>query len=232
MPKTKIPLGLFIVFSTLYWGNALAENALMQLSNREGGFEISLQSKYVDSKSASGQNGSGIDVQDSWGWGFGFGYNMTEHWAFNFDISWRSANYDATVVGDDPDNPGATETTNYTGRLDTSSSLFSATYNFMDKRFTPFVSAILGWTFIDSNISSGPPQYYCWWDYFWGYVCSTYVPTHSETDFTYGGAIGLRFDISRNVFLRASYNKSWIDFKNNSAEDFDAFRLDIGFLMN
>jgi opacity protein-like surface antigen len=217
----------------MWYGHSLADNPLMKLSNRQDGFEIILQSKYVDSKSASGENGSGVDVQDSWGWGFGFGYNFTEHWAFNFDISWRSANYDATViVEDNAEPPTESGPKKYAGRLDTSSTQFSATYNFLDKRFTPYVSGILGWTFIDTNIATGPPQEWCWWDYWWGYICSSYIPTKSETDFTYGGALGVRFDITRSVFLRASYNKLWIDFKNASAEDFDGIRLDIGFLMN
>ena len=232
MLRRKITLYLLGMISAMWYSHALADNALMKLSNRQDGFEIVLQSKYVDSKTFSGQNGSGADVQDSWGWGFGFGYNFTEHWAFNFDISWRSANYDATVIAEDENNPGTKETVKYSGRLDTSSTQFSATYNFMDKRFTPFVSGMLGWTFVDTNVPTGPPQNWCWWDPWWGYICSSYVPTVSETDFTYGGALGLRFDITRNMFLRASYNKAWIDFKNASAEDFDAFRLDIGFLMN
>jgi opacity protein-like surface antigen len=232
MAIRKTSLCLLFLVTTLVCGNSHAENALMKLSNRQGGFEVLLQSKYTDSKSFEGQNGSSADVQDSWGWGFGFGYNFTEHLAFNFDISWRSANYDATIIVEDQDNPSNSGPKQFTGTLDTSSSQFSATYNFLDRRFTPYVSGILGWTFIDTNVPSGPPQNWCWWDPWWGYICSSYIPTHSETDFTYGGALGLRFDVTRTMFLRASYNKLWVDFKNASAEDFDGLRLDIGFLMN
>jgi opacity protein-like surface antigen len=215
-----------------WFSSAGAETPLMNLSNRAGGFEVLLQSNYIDSKSFEGQNGSSADVQDSWGWGFGFGYNFSENWAFNFDIGWRSANFDATLIVEDQDDPANSGPKRYAGRLDTSSSLFSATYNFMDRRFTPFVSGTLGWTFIDTNIPTGPPQNWCWWDPWLGYICSSYVPTRSETDFTYGGGLGVRFDVTRTMFLRASYNKLWIDFKNASAEDFDTIRLDIGFLMN
>ena len=233
MKRKIILLSIWLSISTAWCQLAFADNPLMKLSNRQDGFEIILQSNYVDSKSAYGDHGEGVDIQDSWGWGFGFGYNFTEHWAFNFDISWRSANYDATIIVEDQDDPSNSGPKNFAGRLDTSSSLFSATYNFFDKRFTPFVSGTLGWTFIDTNIPTGPPQNWCWWDYWWGgYRCGTYIPTQSETDFTYGGAVGLRFDVTRGVFIRASYNKAWIDFKNASAEDFDTFRLDIGFLMN
>jgi len=223
-----LPIWLFV--SSAWCQLAFADNPLMQLSNRGGGFEVLLQSKYVYSKSIDGQNGSGADLKGGTGWGFGFGYNFDEHWGFNFDISWRSANYDATVLAEDEN--GNTEWVNYSSRLDTSSTQFSGTYNFMDKRFTPYISGSIGWTFIDTNVPTGPPQSWCWWDWMLGYVCSTYVPTKSETDFTYGGALGVRFDVNRSVFLRASYNKIWIDFQKADAEDFDAIRLDIGFLMN
>jgi opacity protein-like surface antigen len=228
--KSFFYLGLMI--SSAWCANAFAESALMKSSNRQGGFEIVLQSNYVDSKSLSDDQGSSADIQDSWGWGFGFGYNMTEHWQFNFDIGWRSANYDATIVVEDQDDPNNSGPKDFTGRLDTSSSLFSATYNLLDKRITPYVSGILGWTFIDTNVPTGPPQNWCWWDPWYGYICSSYIPTRSETDFSYGGALGLRLDVGQSVFLRAAYHKIWIDFKNVGAEDFDAFRLDIGFLMN
>ncbi len=230
MLRKKISLYLWLVISATWCGHAVADNSMMQLSNRGGGFEVVLQSKYGYSKSLEGQNGSGADLNGGWGWGFGFGYNFDEHWGFNFDISWRSSNYDATVLAEDEN--GNTELVNYSSRLDTSSTQFSGTYNFLDKRFTPYVSGIIGWTFIDTNIPTGPPQNWCWWDPWWGYICSQYVPTLSETDFTYGGALGVRFDVTRSVFLRASYNKIWIDFQKAAAEDFDAIRLDIGFLMN
>ena len=232
MLRIKIFIRTLLIISVAWCQFALAENSLMQLSNRGGGFEVVLQSSYSDSKGLQGENGSSADIQDTWGWGFGFGYNFDEHWAFNFDIGWRSANYDATVVVEDKDDPSNSGPKSFTGRLDTSSSLFSGTYNFLDKRFTPYVSGILGWTFLDTNIPTGPPQNWCWWDPWWGYICSSYIPTKSETDFTYGGALGLRFDVTRTFFLRASYNKMWIDFKHGSAEDFDVVRLDLGFLMN
>ena len=224
----------YIVFiaSIIWCGNSFAENALMKLSNRTDDFEITLTSTYVDSQSISGEQGSSVDIQDSWGWGFGFGYNLSEHLAFNFDIGWRSANYDATIYVEDKDDSTNSGLKSFTGRLDTASSLFSATYNFMDKRFTPYVTGLLGWTFVDTNVPTGPPQNWCWYDAFYGYICSSTVPTRSETDLSYGGALGVRFDVGQSVFLRLAYTKLWIDFKNTDTRDFDAMRLDIGFLMN
>lgn len=230
MLRKKATVYTWAMISVMWCGYAVADNPLMQLSHRDGKTQVVLQSQYGYSKSLEGQNGAEADIKGAWGWGFGFGYNVDEHWGLNFDISWRSAYYDATVLGEDQS--GNTQLVNYSSRLDTSSTKFSGTYNFLDRRFTPFVSAIMGWTFINTNVVTGPPQYVCWWDPWWGNYCSQYVPTLSETDFTYGGALGVRFDISRGMFLRASYNKIWIDFQNAGAEDFDTIRLDIGFLAN
>jgi opacity protein-like surface antigen len=217
----------------VFWCSiSFAQSTMTTVSSREGSFEITLSSNYVDSKNLSGDQGSSADIQDSWGWGFGFGYHLSEHWQLGFDINWRSSNYDATIVVEDLDNPGNSGPKNFAGRLDTSSTLFSATYNFSNKNFTPYVSGIMGWTFVDTNVPTGPPQNWCWWDPWFGYICSTYIPTRSETDFSYGGSLGLRYDINRSMFLRAAYSMLWVDFKNTGAEDFGAFRMDIGFLMN
>lgn len=216
-------------FSTLILINcSVSASPLTELSHREGGFEIVLQSHYTESKALNGSGGSSVDINDDWGWGFGFGYNLDEHWGLNFDIGWNSFSYSATAGGDV--DPGFSN--KYNGQLDTSSSLFSATYNIMDKRFTPFVSGTFGWVFMDTNIPTGPPGTSCWWDPWYGYICYSYVPTKTSTEFTYGGTIGLRFDVTRNMFLRLGYNKMWLDMDNIDSTDLDNWRLDIGFLMN
>jgi opacity protein-like surface antigen len=217
--------GLFLILfaiSSGYISTSYAQS-LSATSNREGAFEFYFQPHYIDSKSLDGPGGSTVELNDTWGWGFGFGYNYTEHWALNFDINWSSISYDAQT---------SSATGRYSGTLDTSSTLFSGVYHFSDKRFTPFVTGSLGWVFIDTNIPEGPPGSTCWWDPWWGYICSTYVPTKTETNFTYGAGIGLRFEATRDLFFRAAYTKNWIDFDKADAEDFDVLRFTVGFSYN
>jgi opacity protein-like surface antigen len=215
-------------FTALMLINCIAlASPFTESSRREGGFEIVLQTHYTESSTLSGSGGSSVDINDDWGAGFGFGYNFTEHWEFNFDVGWNSFNYSATAGGDvDPE-----FSNKYNGQLDTSSSLFSATYNFMDKRFTPFVSGALGWVFIDTNIPTGPPGTSCWWDPWYGYICSSYVPTKTSTEFTYGGTVGVRMDLAPSFFLRLGYNMMWLDLDNVDSTSFNSWRLDAGFLM-
>jgi opacity protein-like surface antigen len=216
-----------VMFTTLLLASASALAAPQkQTSKREGVFEITISPRYVYSTTLNGENGSKADISSNWGWGFGLGYNYTENWAFGFDIGWNSLNYTITAGGLSSGSPST-----YSGKADTASTNFSATYNFSANRFTPFVSGSLGWVFLDSNIPSGPPGASCWYDPWWGYICSSYLPTHSSTDFTYGASVGLRYDISDGLFLRAGYNKSWIDFDKADKTDFDSVKIDIGFKM-
>lgn len=192
---------------------------------REGVFELYLQPHYISSKNITSSAGSSIDFDSTWGIGFGLGYNFTDHFALNFDIAWGSTNYRATTI-DDNNNP-----VSYNSKMDSSSTIFTGTYNFSKRSFTPFVRGSLGWSYIDTNIPVGPPGSSCWWDPWYGQVCSAFIPTAILTDLTYGVGLGLRFDVTDGFFMRASYNKDWIEFDKASAQDFDVLRIDIGTML-
>lgn len=198
----------------------------VKLSDRQNGFEITLNPRYINGKSISGSHGESADLKSTWGWGFGFGYNFTEHWNLAFDIGWSSQNFNATIVNDD------NEKESITGTSSNSSTYFTGTYNILDKTITPYVSGALGWVFMNSNVASGPPQNGCWWYPYWGYICGSYTPTYGTTEFSYGLGLGVRWDVGRTVFLKAAYNKMWIDNIGNVGRvDFDSALLTIGFLL-
>jgi hypothetical protein len=90
----------------------------------------------------------------------------------------------------------------------------------------------LGITYIDTSIQTGPSNGTCWWDPWYGYVCSSYYPTKTQSDFTYGFGLGVRFDLNPKFSLQPSYNKAWVDINNASGTpDFDIWRLDFIFRM-
>ena len=94
----------------------------------------------------------------------------------------------------------------------------------MESNFTPFVTAGLGWTYIDTNIPSGPPETWCW---YW-YGCSTFVPTETSTEFSYNAGLGLRLDVGKGVF-RFLVNSQWVDYGGSYGGDsVIQYRLDIG----
>jgi opacity protein-like surface antigen len=208
-----------------FFASAVFADNIMSLSDRKDRWEISLQSQYLDSQTISFDGGAEAAINETWKFGFGIGYNFDEHWALDFDLNWSDVGYSGVRIEDDG------SPVNVSGNLYTNNMLFTGIYNFSAKRFTPFIGVSAGWTFVDTNIPTGPPGSVCWWDPWWGYVCSSYVPTKTTTEFTYGTSLGLRFDVKDNVFLRVSAGKSWIDFKKaNSTTGFTTFRFDIGLM--
>jgi opacity protein-like surface antigen len=193
--------------------------------DRAGEWNLSLQAVYLGSKSSSGSNGSSINVQDDWGLGFMVGYNFTNHLALGFEMNFLEPRYDYTFVLDEPDSTPQT----ISEKLTMFNGLLTGTYNVLEGPVTPFVDLSLGLTNLDSNVADGPPTTGCWWDYWWGYVCRSWWSTYSDTSFSYGGALGIRWDINSAIFLRASYNLLRIDTGSSSSDPtLDMGRIEIG----
>ena len=74
----------------------------------------------------------------------------------------------------------------------------------------------LGWQWLNTNIASAPPQTGCWWDPWWGYVCSTWQPTHGSSSFTYQVGGGLQFNFSRTFAVNVDYRYTWFQLSNAS----------------
>jgi opacity protein-like surface antigen len=192
--------------------------------DRSGTWEFYLPFAYMDNTTVDGDGGSSSRLDDDFSWGFGFGYNFNNSFSLGFDILYGSAGYDSTVVED-----GGT-TVNVSGTLETFSGMLNATYYLpLSRVLTPFVTGGAGLTTVDTNIPSGPPSGVCWWDPWYGYICTSSTPTHYERSFSYSAGIGLRWNISRNFALRGGYHKKWIDFEESGTSDFDFWRLDFVF---
>ena len=200
--------------------------AEMKNSNRAQTWEFTIPVRYFPGYDVDFDGGTSIDLNDDLGWGFGFGYNFNEKMNLNFEFAWMSANYKATFgSAETPALPDYTAS----GTYDASSSTFNFTYYFMPKTFTPYVSLGVGWSWIDSNIPVGPPQGFCWYDPWYGTICSGYQPTAEESGFNYGFGLGIRFEPKESFFLRVGANDNWQDFGNYADDpDFWSYRLDLG----
>lgn len=190
-------------------------------------WEFTLQMRYVDDKSITSTGGSEVDINSDIGFGFGFAYNFNDHLSLGFDIGWNSPGYDATIVS--ADTP-ALASRRRSGELSTSSMHLNLLYNFIAGPITPFFAAGIGSTYIDTNIASGLPTSSCWYDPYYGYYCDSYQPTYSDNRFSYNASVGVRWDLARAAFLRASIGSHWIDMKNSGTQDFPFGRLEIGFM--
>ena len=195
-------------------------------SNRSGRWQFSLPFTYLTSSSWEGAGDSSIDLHSDVGFGVGFGYNFNEKTYLGGEISWTYVDYDANVRFDDP----GTGTVSLGGELDASTVHFKGQYNFLPKSFTPFVGAGFGWTYIDTNIASGPAEGFCWWDPWWGYICDTWQPTYDDTAFSYGVNAGLRVEPTEQFFLEFKYNILWIDTEEGGNLDVDGAKFELGWM--
>ena len=82
------------------------------------------------------------------------------------------------------------------------------------------------------STSPPPPITWCWWDPWWGYVCSTSYPTDIIDAFSYQATLGLRYEFDNDqTFMRLGYTSLWMDFDASSGTPrFDVFVLDIGWM--
>lgn len=195
-------------------------------SNRAGKFEMSLPLTSTASEEIQGERGSRANIESDPGIGFSFAFNLDEHWALGMDFLWHSSDYRTTTT---PDIGNASSAFDRTGTIDINTTSFTAAYYFSPSRFTPYVSGNLGRTWIDTNIPDGAPVNSCWWDPYWGQYCGTSVPTKSDVFWSYGLGLGIRWDSSGPLFLRASVNEQWLDVGGAAGTpSFTIYRVDIG----
>lgn len=207
---------LWIVLATLLGcGSALAD--------RGQNWEASVQLLGNSSETADGGSGESLDVDSAIGFAFGGAYNFNPYFAIGFDLSLLNPDYSAQLVRENGD------IVSISHELDVINGQFNAIWNIIDGPFTPFVQAGLGWTYVDSNIASSPPVTGCWWDPWWGYICSDYYNTYDDTSFSYGGGAGLRFEFGDNLFLKGSYNLLYVD-SGSTDLDFDVWRIELGWM--
>ncbi|MYM63060.1 porin family protein [Pseudomaricurvus sp. HS19] len=180
---------------------------LGQPSDRANTWELGLLVNRMGDWEVSGENGSSVDVDADTGWGFSVGYNVNEHLNFGFGFTHNYQSYDLTIVPQDPAGPATT----LNHKLTNDTFALNMTYHLLARELTPFVTAGLGWSDLDSNVSDGDSGVVCWWDPWWGYVCSNYYSTYSETSFSYNLGAGLRWDMGSSFSLKASINQRWMD---------------------
>lgn len=198
-------------------------SAEIRPTDRTERWDLSIETRYAGSSDYSGKYNTGLELDDDLGWGFGFGYNMNERFSLGMLFSWRSVNYKATR--ENATDPNVV-TDSYGGQLDTGTFAAMGQWNILPKSFTPYVNGGIGWTLIDTNIVADY-QTGCWYDPWWGYVCSGYTSTYGTDCASFALGAGLRLEPSEAVFIQIGYEMDWLDL--DSVDSFDIFRVDVGF---
>jgi opacity protein-like surface antigen len=203
----------------------VAAPAAAQSSRRAGHSEIYLAPTFTDGKSYSFEGGTTARTDTGVGITLGFAHNFSQRLSAGVDLVWSEQDYRATVQAR-PDTPNAPSQIN--GTLESSTLRFNGTYHLLESNFTPFVTGGLGWTFLDTNIPSGLPENVCWAYPWYGYYCTSYVPTQSTTKFSYNVGAGVRMDVGRGVF-RFLVNSQWMDFGGSyGSSNVIQYRIDLG----
>jgi opacity protein-like surface antigen len=199
--------------------------AAAQSSSRSGHGEIFIYPLFIDGKSYSFDGGSSARTDTGVGLGFGYNYNFDTHWSAGVEVEWAEQDYRATVQ---PGDGNFLREGNINGTIESRTLRFQGTYNLLARNFTPYATAGLGWTYIDTNIPTGLPETFCWYYPWYGSYCGTYVPTETTTKFSYNAALGLRWDIGR-ALIRGQVGRQWVDFGGSYGSSYVIqYRLDFG----
>ena len=196
-----------------------------QAEDRDDRWEFAFGVMYQLGIDLDSHNGSTISTEDDWGLSFLGGYNFNEHFATTFGMQWTGIGYDANLIDDNGAPVGVR------GSYDTWAVTGNLVYNFLEGPITPYVSAGLGWTWLDTNIPNGAPSVGCWWDPWWGYVCYNSYPTETTNGFSYQAALGVRWDFNYSMFGRLAWTSQWMDLGDvTSTPRFDVISVEIGWM--
>ena len=165
-----------------------------------GDWDFSLGVVYQLGDSSSGENGTSLKVDDELGFGLSANYHFNRWFALGGDLDFVSPDYSAVLVSEDGQKQNVSHNaTQFNGR-------FKGTLKLMEGPFIPYAQLGVGWTVIDSNVADGPPQTGCWWHPWWGYICNNFYQTYSSTEFSYGMAVGARYEFRGQSFVNLSYD--------------------------
>ena len=202
------------------------------LDSRAEKWEFFLAPQISNTKLLQFENGAEADINKRSSLGFGFGYNMNHHVELTVLFSSSNSNYSGIRIIDntpeDPNIPNGPQ--KFTSNLYTSTIDFGFTYNILSGPFTPYISANIGSTYVDSGIPTGEIVTGCWWDPWWGYICSPHAQTYATTVINYGAGIGLRYDFNRKLYIKGGVAKNYLDINSSNTPDFTSYQFIFGFM--
>ena len=187
-------------------------------------WETRLGVNYQPTVDVDFEGGTTAEFNSSLGYVVGIGYDLSDRFEVGANFSFDERDFEANIAGD-----VAGEVFPVTGELDAMGAMFDLTYDFMSGPFTPYVVAGAGWNWVDTNIPSEPPQVGCWWNPWYGYICSGFQETKNVDGFAYMVGAGLRYRMNESLSLSGSYRMMWVDFpKAVSTPTFDGYQLILG----
>jgi opacity protein-like surface antigen len=194
--------------------------------DRSRTWEVDLGAHWMRSETIDFRGGSTLKLDNDTGFGFGFAYNFNSQFSLGASFEGFEPDYHATIASADP----SQEPDRFSGNVRLTTAMVDGTYYILPRSFTPYVSAGVGFTNVDTDIPRGPPLVGCWWDPWYGYVCDYFVRTKQEDEFSYRAEAGLRWDITPFFYVKGSYGRTWLDVGHSAGDaQLDVWRIDVGF---
>ena len=196
---------------------AISQGASAQMmghdnSGAAGDWEFRIGPVFTESKKVSFNGGSNANIDSTTGVKIGTGYYITDQLIVGMNFGWAESSFNGTIVG----NLANSRIEN--GHVDFSTLMVDAMYLLPLKgAIKPYAEAGLGWNWVNTNIATAPPQTGCWWDPWWGYICSTWQPTHGSSNFAYQAGAGVQVNFTRSFTINVDYRYTWLDLSNTSS---------------
>jgi outer membrane protein assembly factor BamD len=124
--------------------------------------------------------GSTVEVDGSTGFMVGIAWHYSDRLQFGSNLSFDSKDYTVEVAGEEEGDSFEAK-----GSLDSMALMLDAAYNILTGPLTPYVNAGIGYAWVDTNIATEPPSVGCWWNPWYGYVCTSWQDTKTLDGFAY-----------------------------------------------
>jgi len=184
-------------------------------------WELGMQLVYQDEQTIALDGGFTVSTHEAFGTLIAVIYRFNDRLEWQLALNWNDADYDAVrqTATDPAIHSSSGELTALTPRV-------SATYNFINRKITPYVTGGVGWSFLHTDTPS-PEGASCIPDPWRAGACTQ---RSGELDaFAYQLGVGVRWDLASQYTIRVSYEKQWIDFDSAlHTPDFDQFRVGFG----
>lgn len=193
-------------------------------SPRAGRWEARAGAAVSNSTDVDFEGGTTAGIDSGTGFMLGIAWHYSDRLQFGSTLTYDSKDYDVEIAGDETGESFETR-----GSLDTTSLIFDVAYDILTGPLTPYVSGGVGWNWVDTNIVDEPPTVGCWWDPWYGYICTGYQNTKTLNGFAYQAGLGMRWDFNETFALDGGYKIRWVDFENaDGTPSFDGFELNLG----
>lgn len=213
---------VFALFALIALADVADAQGRWSGESRSPGWEFGADVTYLLGSEIDFNGGSSIDVDDDVGLAMALGYRFNSRFELQFSLDYSSADYDANLQSATL----PTLRTRVSGEVETFTAFGKAVFNVLEGPITPYVTGGIGWSFVDTNIPNGRVQVGCWWDPWYGQICTPYQSTKTVDELAYLVGGGVRWDASPTWTLRVSYEKQFVDFDFGSGTpDFDVFRI-------